>query len=79
MRDGKNGLEVKRVQHGVKNTLQFLQCDGENREGYEFLFPYNPYAFGDTPEDGSFSASFSPCTLNEGKSQEDLSNALDSI
>ncbi|MDA9027496.1 hypothetical protein N9I12_01725 [Gammaproteobacteria bacterium] len=53
-----------------------LQCDGENREGYEFLFPYNPYAFGDTPEDGSFSASFSPCTLNEGKSQEDFSNAL---
>ena len=53
-----------------------LQCDGENREGYDFLFPYNPYAFGDTPEDGSFSASFSPCTLNEGKSQEDFSNAL---
>ena len=45
-------------------------------KGYEFLFPYNPYAFGDTPEDGSFSASFSPCTLNEGKSQEDFSNAL---
>tara|TARA_B110000196_G_scaffold215011_1_gene184503 strand:+ start:1136 stop:2005 length:870 start_codon:yes stop_codon:yes gene_type:complete len=53
-----------------------LQCDGENREGYDFLFPYNPYAFGDTPEDGSFSASFSPCTLNEGKSQEDFSKAL---
>ena len=53
-----------------------LQCDGENREGYEFLFPYNPYAFGDTSEDGSFSASFSACTLNEGKSQEDFSNAL---
>ncbi|MDA9068178.1 hypothetical protein N9K42_00930 [Gammaproteobacteria bacterium] len=53
-----------------------LQCDGENREGYDFIFPYNPYAFGDTPEDGSFSASFSPCTLNEGKSQEDFSNAL---
>jgi hypothetical protein len=53
-----------------------LQCDGENREGYDFVFPYNPYAFGDTPDDGSFSASFSACTLNEGKSQEDLSNVL---
>ena len=53
-----------------------LQCDGENREGYDFIFPYNPYAFGDTPDDGSFSASFSACTLNEGKSQEDLSNVL---
>ena len=53
-----------------------LQCDGENREGYDFIFPYDPYAFGDTPEDGSFAASFSPCTLNEGKSQEDFSNAL---
>ena len=53
-----------------------LQCDGENREGYDFIFPYDPYAFGDSPEDGSFAASFSPCTLNEGKSQEDFSNAL---
>jgi len=53
-----------------------LQCDSVNREGYDFIFPYNPYAFGDTPEDGSFSASFSPCNLNEGKSQEDFSNAL---
>ena len=53
-----------------------LQCDGENREGYDFIFPYDPYAFGETPDDGSFAASFSPCTLNEGKSQEDFSNAL---
>lgn len=53
-----------------------LQCDGENREGYDFIFPYDPYAFGETPEDGSFAASFSSCTLNEGKSQEDFSNAL---
>jgi len=53
-----------------------LQCDGENREGYDFIFPYDPYAFGDSPEDGSFSASFSPCILNEGVSQEDFSNAL---
>ena len=53
-----------------------LQCDGENRDGYDFIFPYDPYAFGPSPEDGSFAASFSPCTLNEGMDQEDLSNAL---
>ena len=30
----------------------------------------------ESPEDGSFAAAFSPCTLNEGMGQEDLNNAL---
>lgn len=53
-----------------------LQCDGENRDGYDFVFPHDPYAFGDSPDDGSFAASFSPCTLNDGMSQDDFSAAL---
>jgi hypothetical protein len=53
-----------------------LQCDDENRDGYDFVFPYDPYAFGEAPEDGSFAAAFSSCTLNEGMGQEDLNNAL---
>ena len=59
-----------------KKYSKVLQCDGEAREGYEFIFLYDPYAFGPSPEDGSFAASFSPCTLNDGMNQEDLSNAL---
>ena len=55
---------------------KILECDGENRDGYDFIFPYDPYAFGESPEDGSFAAAFSPCTLNEGMVQEDLNNAL---
>ena len=53
-----------------------LQCDGASRDGYDFIFPHNPYAFGDSPDDGSFAASFSPCTLNDGMSQDDFSAAL---
>tara|TARA_Y100001970_G_scaffold71846_1_gene91223 strand:- start:1166 stop:2002 length:837 start_codon:yes stop_codon:yes gene_type:complete len=53
-----------------------LQCDSENRIGYDFVFPHNPYAFGPTPESGSFIASFSPCQLNEGMKEEDLSNEI---
>jgi len=60
----------------LEQSSKVLQCDGENRDGYDFIFPYDPYAFGDTPDDGSFAASFSPCTLNEGMGEEDLSNAL---
>ena len=60
----------------TEQTSSVLQCDGDNRDGYEFTFPYDPYAFGDSPEDGSFGASFSPCTLNEGMGQEDLNNAI---
>ena len=53
-----------------------MQCDGENRNGFEFVFPYDPYRFGQNPEDGSFAANFMPCTLNEGQGQEEFSNAL---
>jgi len=53
-----------------------LQCNGESRDGYDFIFPHDPYAFGDSPDDGSFAASFSPCTLNDGMSQDDFSAAL---
>jgi hypothetical protein len=53
-----------------------LQCDEENRNGYEFVFPYNPYNFGPTSEDGSFAANFIPCTLNDGMDQTSLSNGL---
>ena len=53
-----------------------LQCNGENRDGYEFIFPYDPYVFGDSPDDGTFAASFSPCTVNAGMSQDDFSEAL---
>ncbi len=60
----------------LEQSSKVLQCDGENRDGYDFIFPYDPYAFGDTPGDGSFAASFSPCTLNEGMGEQELSNAL---
>tara|TARA_Y100000992_G_scaffold297786_1_gene261904 strand:+ start:653 stop:1489 length:837 start_codon:yes stop_codon:yes gene_type:complete len=53
-----------------------LQCDSENRLGYDFLFPHDPYAFGPTPENGSFVATFSTCQLNEGMQEEDLSNEI---
>ena len=59
-----------------ERSSKILQCDGENRDGYDFIFPYDPYAFGEAPEDGSFAAAFSPCTLNEGMGQEDLNQAL---
>ena len=59
-----------------EQNSKILECDGENRDGYDFIFPYDPYAFGESPEDGSFAAAFSPCTLNEGMGQEDLNNAL---
>ena len=59
-----------------EQNSKVLECDGENRDGYDFIFPYDPYAFGESPEDGSFAAAFSPCTLNEGMGQEDLNNAL---
>ena len=59
-----------------EGSSKILQCDGENRDGYDFIFPYDPYAFGEAPEDGSFAAAFSPCTLNEGMGQEDLNQAL---
>ena len=59
-----------------EQNSEILECDGENRDGYDFIFPYDPYAFGESPEDGSFAAAFSPCTLNEGMGQEDLNNAL---
>ena len=53
-----------------------MRCDGENRNGFEFVFPYDPYRFGQSPEDGSFAANFIACTLNEGQGQEELTNAL---
>ena len=53
-----------------------LQCDSENVKGYDFVFPHDPYAFGPIPERGSFVASFSPCKLNEGMSDQDLSNEI---
>jgi hypothetical protein len=53
-----------------------LQCDSENRNGYEFVFPYNPYNFGPTSKDGTFAANFMPCTLNDGMDQTSLSNGL---
>lgn len=53
-----------------------LQCDGENRRGYSFIFYYDPYAFGPSPENGSFTANFVPCTLNDGKTSEDFGNAI---
>jgi len=59
-----------------EKSSSILQCDGENRDGYDFIFPYDPYAFGEAPEDGSFAASFSACTLNEGMDQENLTSAL---
>ncbi len=59
-----------------EQSSSILQCDGENRDGYEFTFPYDPYAFGESPEDGSFAAAFSPCTLNEGMGQDDLNKAI---
>tara|TARA_B100000686_G_C16700063_1_gene922846 strand:- start:379 stop:1215 length:837 start_codon:yes stop_codon:yes gene_type:complete len=55
---------------------QVLQCDSEARDGYEFMFPFNPYAFGPTPDTGSFVATFTPCNLNEGMSNDDLSNEI---
>ena len=60
----------------VEKYNSVLQCDSENRIGYDFVFPHNPYAFGPTPESGSFIASFSPCQLNEGMEEEDLSNEI---
>ena len=48
-----------------------MQCDGENRNGFEFVFPYDPYKFGQSPDVGSFAANFIPCTLNEGQGQEE--------
>ena len=59
-----------------EQSSEILECDGENRDGYDFIFPYDPYAFGEAPEDGSFAAAFSPCILNDGMGQEDLNNAL---
>ena len=59
-----------------EQSASILQCDGENRDGYEFTFPYDPYAFGESPADGSFAAAFSPCTLNEGMGQDDLNQAI---
>jgi len=59
-----------------EKSSEILQCDAENRDGYEFIFPYDPYAFGKVPEDGSFAASFSPCTLNKGMGQDDLNRAV---
>tara|TARA_B100001564_G_scaffold50726_1_gene37618 strand:+ start:946 stop:1782 length:837 start_codon:yes stop_codon:yes gene_type:complete len=53
-----------------------LQCDSEKIKGYDFVFPHDPYTFGPTPESGSFVASFSPCRLNEGMEDEDLSNEI---
>ena len=28
----------------IEQTASVLQCDGDNRDGYEFTFPYDPYA-----------------------------------
>ncbi len=55
---------------------EVLQCDSDNRDGYEFMFPFDPYAFGPTPDTGSFVATFTPCTLNDGNTNEDLSNEI---
>ena len=44
--------------------------------GMILFFHMIPYAFGEAPEDGSFAASFSACTLNEGMDQENLTSAL---
>jgi hypothetical protein len=60
----------------IEQSSGILQCDGENRDGYDFIFPYDPYAFGESPEDGTFAAAFSSCRLNEGMGQEDLNKAL---
>ncbi len=69
-------LENEDAQAWSQKYESVLQCDSENRNGYEFFFPYNPYHFGPTSEDGSFGANFVPCTLNDGRGQADLSNAL---
>ena len=41
-----------------EQSASILQCDGENIDGYEFTFPYDPYAFGESPADGFFAAAF---------------------
>jgi hypothetical protein len=53
-----------------------LQCDNSTKKGFDFVFPNNPYTFGPSPENGSFLASFTSCTLNAGMSNEDLSNEI---
>ena len=47
--------------------------------GMILFFHMIPYAFGETPEDGSFAAAFSPCTLNEGMDQERSNQCLNCI
>ena len=69
-------LANKDAQAWTAKYSSVLQCDGENRKGYEFIFPYDPYKFGPTAEDGSFAANFMPCNLNEGQAQADLSSAI---
>tara|TARA_Y100000816_G_C26057546_1_gene555057 strand:+ start:239 stop:1075 length:837 start_codon:yes stop_codon:yes gene_type:complete len=60
----------------IEKYTTVLRCDSENRTGYDFVFPYDPYAFGPTPEGGSFVASFTPCRLNAEMNEEDLSNEI---
>lgn len=53
-----------------------MECDGENREAFSFIFPYDPNAFGEPAQNGYFASGFIPCILNDGKNRDDFTQAL---
>tara|TARA_Y100000741_G_C18254073_1_gene558300 strand:+ start:90 stop:902 length:813 start_codon:yes stop_codon:yes gene_type:complete len=53
-----------------------MQCDGDNRDAFSFIFPYDPNAFGEPAENGYFASGFVPCILNDGKTRDDFTQAL---
>jgi hypothetical protein len=53
-----------------------MQCDGENRDAFSFIFPYDPKAFGEPAQSGYFASGFVPCLLNDNKTRDDFTEAL---
>jgi hypothetical protein len=54
-----------------------MVCDGDDRGSWNFTFHRDVESFGPMPEDGSFFTEFFPCKFNDGKTSDDLMEAID--
>ena len=65
-------LSNKEAQAWGEKYNNVLQCNGDNRSPWTFVFPYDPETFGAFDSSGYFATAFSPCNFNEDKTNEDL-------